>query len=117
MRAKLLRAEEPLRQYRWSSFGDYLKPPASRPAWLRVDRLFGEMRIPRDSVAGRRGFERMVEERKIQEEDEEFKAVRRGWCLGEERFKQELLGGAEGPLTSRHHAKYALMHENHLDAR
>jgi tRNA (cmo5U34)-methyltransferase len=27
-------------------------------SWLRVDRLLGEMRIPRDSDAGRREFER-----------------------------------------------------------
>lgn len=103
VRAKLLRAEEPLRKYRWSSFPEYLKPPSSRPVWLRVDRLFGEMRIPRDSVAGRRAFERMMEARRTQEEGEEFKVVRRGWCLGEEKFKQELLAQMSEKVGMHHY--------------
>ncbi len=37
VRAKWLKAEEPLEAFPWSSYGWYLK--AQRPAWLRVDRL------------------------------------------------------------------------------
>ncbi len=39
------------------------------------------------------------------EEDEEFKPIRRGWCLGEEKFREELLTqmsermGAETTMT------------------
>ncbi len=53
-RAKLLGPEQPLAAYRWSSWPEYLKSPGKRRAWLRVDRLLGEDRIPRDSAAGRR---------------------------------------------------------------
>jgi len=63
-RAKLLTPEQPLRDYAWSSYGESLKPPSRRPVWLRVDRLFGEMRIPKDSPAGREQFERMMEARR-----------------------------------------------------
>ncbi|HKZ17765.1 MAG TPA: transposase, partial [Geobacteraceae bacterium] len=56
VRAKLLTSEQPLRDYRWSSLGEYLKAPSRRPVWLRVDRVFGEMGIPKDSAAGRRRF-------------------------------------------------------------
>src|SRR5204863_3777397 len=52
-RARLIAPEEPLRAYPWSSFGEYLKPSAQRLAWLRVDRLLGELAIPKDSEAGR----------------------------------------------------------------
>jgi hypothetical protein len=52
--AKLLKPEEGLVHYRWSSYGEYLKAPRQRLEWIRVDRLFGEMRIPKDSAAGRR---------------------------------------------------------------
>src|SRR2546427_553725 len=38
VRAKLLRPEEPLQNYPWSSYPEYLKGAAKRPAWLRVDR-------------------------------------------------------------------------------
>src|SRR5262245_46468489 len=43
-RAKLLRASQPLRSYRWSSWPEYLKGRSRRPVWLRVDRLLGECR-------------------------------------------------------------------------
>jgi putative transposase len=42
VRAKLLREEQPLRAYRWSCYGEYLKKPGRRPGWLRVGRLLGE---------------------------------------------------------------------------
>src|SRR6266511_2175352 len=53
VRAKLLSAEQRLRDYAWSSFPEYLKPPRRRWPWLRVERLLGEMRLTKDSVAGR----------------------------------------------------------------
>lgn len=63
VRAKLLTAEQSLRDFRWSSYPDLLKVPGQRPPWLRVDRLFGEMSIPQDSVAGRLQLERHMEQR------------------------------------------------------
>jgi hypothetical protein len=57
VRARLLTREQPLRAYVWSSYGQYLQTSGKRPAWLRVDRLLGEMGIPQDSAAGRRQFE------------------------------------------------------------
>jgi putative transposase len=76
------------------SVGDYvhLNPArAKRPAWLRVDRLLGAWGIPEDSPAGRQRLEQALEERRRAEEGEEFKPIRRGWCLGEEKFREELL--------------------------
>jgi len=60
-RAKLLRPDEPLRAYPWSSWPEYLKTPGQRWPWLRVGRLLGENRIPRDSLAGRRQLEALLE--------------------------------------------------------
>jgi REP element-mobilizing transposase RayT len=91
VRAKLLGLDQPLRVYRWSSYGEYLKKPRKRVGWLRVERLFGEMGIPQDSTAGRRQFERMMEQRRGLEDPQGLKAVRRGWFLGDEPFRQELL--------------------------
>jgi hypothetical protein len=101
-RARLLTAGEPLRAYRWSSFPAYLRPASKRVPWLRVERLFGEYRIPQDNAAGRRAFEAAVEARRGQEEGEVFKAVRRGWCLGSEQFRQDLLAGVDRQLGARH---------------
>ena len=63
-RAKLLTAEQPLSDYRWSSYREYVQTPAKRPSWLRVDRLLGELGIGRDDAAGRRRFAEAMEERR-----------------------------------------------------
>jgi REP-associated tyrosine transposase len=91
VRARLLNREQRLREYRWSSYGDYLKGPARRPEWLQTGRVLGEMGIPQDSAAGRRRFEWLMEQRRERAEPQTLKAIRRGWCFGEEAFRKELL--------------------------
>jgi putative transposase len=91
VRAKLLQREQKLRAYRWSSYGEYLKRPGQRVRWLRVNPLLGEVGIPKDSAAGRKEFEKYLEMRRWEDEPQEWKQVRRGWCLGGEAFRKELL--------------------------
>ena len=102
-RAGLLEGGKPLQDFLWSSYGDYLKPARQRPDWLRVDRLLGEKGIPKDSAAGRREFARLTEQRRREDLAKEFKAVERGWCLGSEEFRQELLAAAAGRLRATHY--------------
>ena len=102
-RAKLLRAREPLGAFAWSSYPQYLKPPGQRPAWLRVDRVLGDKRIPRDSPAGRAEFERQMERRRREDLGREFKPVERGWCLGSESFREELLAAAGERVGASHY--------------
>jgi putative transposase len=90
-RAKLVAADAPLQSFAWSSWPAYLLAPSNRPAWLRVDRLLGAWGIPEDNPAGRQQLEQALEERRGAEEGEEFKPIRRGWCLGEDKFREELL--------------------------
>ena len=90
-RAKLVAADAPLKSFAWSSWPAYLLAPSKHPAWLRVDRLLGAWGIPEDSPEGRQRLEQTLEERRGAEEGEEFKPIRRGWCLGEEKFREELL--------------------------
>jgi REP element-mobilizing transposase RayT len=101
-RAKVLPAKEPLKKFLWSSYGEYLMTPRQRPLWLRVDRLLGEKRIPKDSAAGRQEFERQMERRRREDLRQEFKPVERGWCLGSESFREELLAAA-GERVGRSH--------------
>ena len=46
--------------------------------------MLGAWGIPEDSPVGRQRLEWALEERRGAEEGEEFKPIRRGWCLGEE---------------------------------
>ena len=58
-----------------------------------MDRLLGEHGLGGDTPAARR----------LEPGDEErLKALRRGWCLGTEGFRQELLERAEGRLGEHH---------------
>jgi REP element-mobilizing transposase RayT len=91
VRAKLLRRSQRLREFRWSSFGEYLKSPAARPVWLRTERLLGEHGIQKDSPAGRAEFEKRLELRRASEDLEHQEELMGGWCLGSEQFRQELL--------------------------
>ena len=56
---------------------------AAQPTWL--------CEAATCRTEGRREFAAELEARRQGEADEEFKPVRRGWCLGGEGFRQELL--------------------------
>ena len=105
-RAGLMKAEEPLSRFLWSSWPEYLKRPGKRWPWLRVDQLLGEYAIPKDSAAGRRRLEEAVEQRRGAEDgDEVFKSIRRGWFYGEKEMKQELLEQMNEKMGENHDAK------------
>jgi putative transposase len=93
-RAGVLPPKVPLKSFRWSSYGQYLKPSRQRPGWLSVKRLLGEKRLPKDSAASRAEFARHMERRRREDLRQEFKPVERGWCLGSAAFREELLATA-----------------------
>jgi len=104
-RARLLNPEQALRQYRWSSYPQYLQPPRRRAAWLRVDRVLGEWGVRQDSRSGRRQFERGMEHRARQEqqlENKDWRGLRRGWCWGAPSFRERLLAMI-GEQPAEHH--------------
>lgn len=47
-------------------------------------------------------FERMMEERRRRDKPGEWKAVRPGWCFGEETFRSELLEQMSAKLGAHH---------------
>jgi REP element-mobilizing transposase RayT len=89
VRANLIAPEQPLQSYRWSSYPLYLREPAQRPVWLRVDRLLGEWGVPMDTPASRVEFAGRMEARRRAEGAGEYEPE--GWYLGNEEFRQELL--------------------------
>ena len=46
-----------------------------------------------------------MEERRGTEEGEEFKPIRRGWCLGEEKFREELLTQMNERMGAEHYGE------------
>jgi hypothetical protein len=63
--------------------------------------------MPEDSPAGRQRLERALEERRGMEEGEEFKPIWRGWCLGEEKFREELLTQMSERMGVEHYGPLA----------
>jgi putative transposase len=115
VRAGLLKAEERLLAYPWSSFGAYVAAPEHRPGWIRVDRLLAEHGIQEDTAPSREHFEQRMEKRRREEQDPEvFQSLRTGWCLGGENFQKEMLRRMEGSLGG-HHARQ--LHRQCADAR
>jgi len=103
VRARLLREHEPLQNYPWSSYGEYLRRPEQRPGWLRVDRLLGERNIAADTEEGRKAFAAQVELRRAEETTADYEQLRRDWILGSEEFRQELLAAAAGHIRRSHY--------------
>jgi putative transposase len=105
VRAGLLKPDEQLREYAWSSWPEYLKSPGKRWPWLRVDRLLGEYHIPQDSAAGRRRLEEALEQRRGAEEGDAFKLIRHGWFFGQDALKQELLAAVSAKSGKWHYGE------------
>ena len=103
VRAKLVAEQDRLLSFPWSSLLWYLAAPEHRPGWMRVDRLLGEHGVPKDTAAGRAEFERQMEARRQQgSAGQEWKPVERGWCLGSEEFRAELLARMAPRLGESH---------------
>ena len=103
VRARLLKPEERLLGYPWSSLGWYAATTEHRPAWMRVDRLLGEHGLQGDSAAHRQEFERRMEVARQGALDEAlWKGLRRGWCFGGEGFRQRLIERMAGRLGPHH---------------
>jgi hypothetical protein len=70
---------------------------------VRVDRLLGERGIQEDTPTSRAQFEQWMERRPLEETDPQaLKVLRRGWCLGSESFRREMLLRMEGKLGDHH---------------
>jgi putative transposase len=95
-RAGLIRnGQKKLKQYRWSSYPWYLSQQS--PRWLTRHQVMASLRL---GERDRRGYEAYMEARVLElgqaigrkEWEEEWKALRRGWYLGEESFLEKLEG-------------------------
>jgi putative transposase len=95
-RAGLLRiGQEPLTRYRWSSYPWYVRRAGRRPPWLHRDRVLAGLRLEATDF---KRYEAYVESRALelglkagrQELEEKWKALRRGWYVGDEGFFEKL---------------------------
>ncbi|MDQ3119495.1 MAG: hypothetical protein M3Q89_08030 [Verrucomicrobiota bacterium] len=101
-RAGLVAEGEKLTSYAWSSDRPTSPRPGKRPAWLRVDRVFGEHGIEQDDRRGRREFERRLESQRCSELAAGVGVMRNGWRVGGEDFLDWLLAKWDGKAGEHH---------------
>jgi REP element-mobilizing transposase RayT len=101
-RAGIIRPGAPLESFRWSSYAAFLQPAKARPPWLRVERLLGKRGIRADSAAGRREFARQIERQRADEDEADYRGIRRGWCLGSAAFRRQLRARVRQLTRSKH---------------
>ena len=114
VRAGLVKREDGLEEYIWSSLYGYMQPPGQRQSWLETERGL-QVAGCEDSAAGRRKFLELLEERvdwekpgaagvkfRAGEEEPEVAlrtTLRRGWFFGGQVFREKLLGLVEKKMA------------------
>jgi REP element-mobilizing transposase RayT/DNA-binding transcriptional regulator YiaG len=89
VRAGIVKREEKLESFAWSSYPAYLRPKIGT-AWLRVDRLLGEHGLQNDTAVTRRAFARQMIRTMREMSSETLDDLRRGWKVGAEDFCDRL---------------------------
>lgn len=115
VRAGLVREPKgELAQYRWSSYPLFAQN-AKLPDWLRRDLVFSALELPDEGVGSRRRYRAWMAARvrdvssaePTVEEADRWKQLRRGWYLGSDTFRDQLMDWAAGLARTRHRPAYA----------
>jgi len=110
-RAGLIRpGQQKLARYRWSSYPWYLSRKA--PQWLCRERVLGSLNL---SPEQRRGYAAYIDARVLElgikagrkELEKEWKQLRRGWYLGGEKFREELVRRLESAVRGRQRGSHS----------
>ncbi len=102
-----------LEEYAWSSFPLYLNP-SERPDWLRVERVLGNFQWKDDS-SGRRDYGRHMRTRAREMADLDdpenldagWKDIRRGWFLGDDAFREELMDRIGNVMSGKQRGSFS----------
>lgn len=90
----------PLAGYKWSSLPSFVK--GNGPDWLVMDRVLRAFELAQDG-RGRRAYVAWLEARAVDDNgnigEEAMQALRRGWYLGKDTFKDRLLKLLENPAA------------------
>ncbi|MDO9542568.1 MAG: transposase [Kiritimatiellia bacterium] len=110
VRGGLVKGNESLVDFQWSSYPGYVRHPTQHPIWLYVERVldeFGE----KDNLHGRSTYRRYLEreadeERNNSSKGSRWKAYRRGWYMGGTEFRDKLFGLMESVMKGRQRSSY-----------
>lgn len=112
-RAKLvLSGKDSLADYRWSSYPAYARRSVACPPWLVTERVMKNLGF---KTGQRAGYAAYMEGRMLEigskagreELNRQWRAIRRGWYLGEKEFRDGLLEMAKTVLPSGRRTTYS----------
>jgi putative transposase len=89
VRAGLVKKNQRLESFPWSSYPAY-RQPKLRPSWLHTDRLMGEYGLEGESAWSCREFERAARIARLASSSVQEESMRRGWKIGAEDFRDWL---------------------------
>ena len=113
-RARLLsNTDEGLRQYPWSSYGQYVAGKKERPTWLAVERVLGNLGL-KDDKAGRTRYEGFMDGRVRELRTangkrsfrQQWEPVRHGWYVGSDAFGEALVKKLDETVESHDRRSY-----------
>ncbi len=90
--------EQNLESYEWSSYPAYIGA-CERPKWLSCSRVYRTHGLPSEGSAAMKGYQAILNKRmrgagdpaELAQEEEILKQIRRGWYLGDEKFRDHLV--------------------------
>ena len=99
VRAGIISLEQRLFDYPWSSYRWFVAS-TGRAKWFEPGRVLGALDL-QDTRADRRHYAERMRNRAVMaakggEEEPELAALRNGWCLGGESFRERMLGLLDG---------------------
>lgn len=113
-RAGLLQPKQPvLASYAWSSFSRFVQD-AVLPEWLVRGRVFASHGLPDEGWGSRRRYaalmaRRVAEARRGKEDEkrtDEWREIRKGWYVGDDAFRDQLMDRADQFVRGRRRASY-----------
>lgn len=102
-----------LEEYRWSSYPAYVQR-AQKPEWLCLERVLAGCGLA-DTEGGRRKYGLLMR-KKVSEmsrsaepwgTDDEWDRIRRGWCIGDDTFHEEMAQLLAGTLKGKRRDSYS----------
>ena len=113
-RGGLVARNASLSTYKWSSYPAYVSRAGGRKEWLVVERVLANLGL-RDDETGRSEYRRHIEARRRgyrtkkgrEELGKECAAIRRGWYLGSDAFREKLITLVEDVVEGRQSDSYS----------
>lgn len=101
-----------LEGHKWSSYPVYVNK-AKRPDWLCMERVLAGRKL-KDTPGGRRKYGLLIRKKLLEMSrsdepwvDEEWVQIRRGWCLGDETFREDMKELVGGTLKGKRRDSYS----------